>query len=182
MAGKKIGVLALQGAFEKHQQMLHSMGIESLQVRHPSELFLIDGLILPGGESTVMQKQIKANQLEESLKKFARKRPIFGTCAGMILMSKGGILDCLDIAIKRNGYGRQIASFSTQLQFKTKKIDAIFIRAPQITEINSIDVEVLAKNKEEPVLIRQGQYLAASFHPELTNDPTIHQYFIEMVY
>lgn len=166
----KIGVLALQGAFAKHREMLDRLGVSSLEVRTPRELAEIDGLIIPGGESTTMWR---LNDLP--LKEF--NRPIFGTCAGMILLARLGLLD---VQIERNAYGRQCASFSTDLTVYLDKpctIRALFIRAPRVTAIHSPEVKLLA---DTPVLIRQGDYLASAFHPELTNDPAIHHYFIQL--
>ncbi|MCC5832552.1 MAG: pyridoxal 5'-phosphate synthase glutaminase subunit PdxT [Chlamydiales bacterium] len=165
-----MGVLALQGAFSKHCEMLARLGVPSLEVRTPDQLAIVDGLIIPGGESTTMWR---LNDLP--LKEF--NRPIFGTCAGMILMARLGLLD---VTVERNAYGRQCASFSTELTLYLDKLHtmrAIFIRAPRVTEIHSPDVRLLA---DTPVLIRQGDYLASSFHPELTNDPAIHHYFIQI--
>ena len=168
--GIKIGVLALQGAFAKHREMLAKIGVDSIEVRTQEELERCDGLILPGGESTTM---LKLNDL--SLCTF--NRPMFGTCAGMILMAKLGLLD---VTVARNAYGRQCASFSTQIEVHLDRphaFHAIFIRAPQITSINAPDVQVLS---QEPVIVQQGNNLATSFHPELTNDPLIHHYFVQL--
>lgn len=166
----KIGVLALQGAFAKHCEMLKRIGIPSLEVRYPGQLAEIDGLIIPGGESTTM---LILNELDI----ISFDKPIFGTCAGMILLAKLGLLS---VTIERNAYGRQSCSFSTSLTVYLDQphlIHALFIRAPKITRIDSPDVEVLA---DTPVLIRQGHCLASAFHPELTNDPTIHHYFVQL--
>lgn len=166
----KIGVLALQGAFAKHREMLDRINVPSLEVRTPKELAQVDGLIIPGGESTTM---LKLNELP--LTEF--DRPIFGTCAGMILMAHLGFLD---ITVERNAYGRQCDSFSTDLTVHLAKphtIHAIFIRAPRVIEIQLPEVKVLA---ETPVLLRQGDYLASAFHPELTKDPAIHHYFVQI--
>ncbi len=166
----KIGVLALQGAFAKHREMLQQIGVASLEVRTPGDLEACDGLILPGGESTVMHS---LNTLP--LATFAK--PIFGTCAGMILMAHLGLLE---ITVERNAYGRQAHSFSKDLTVYLERahtVHAIFIRAPRITSILSPDVQVLA---DTPVIVRQGNYLATTFHPELTNDPCIHHYFVEI--
>ena len=168
--GIKIGVLALQGAFAKHVQMLASLGIETIEVRSQADLERCDGLILPGGESTTM---LKLNEL--SLQTF--ERPIFGTCAGLILMAKLGLLD---VTIARNAYGRQCASFSTTIDVHLEQstpFHAIFIRAPKIASIDSPAVRVLS---QEPVIVQQGNRLATSFHPELTKDPLIHHYFVQL--
>jgi pyridoxal 5'-phosphate synthase pdxT subunit len=160
----------LQGAFAKHCEMLERIGIPSLEVRTAHDLESADGLIIPGGESTTMWR---LNDLH--LETF--NKPIFGTCAGLILLARLGLLD---VSIQRNAYGRQCASFSTDLTVyldKPCKIHALFIRAPRVTAINSSHVQILA---DTPVLIRQGDYLACTFHPELTNDPTIHHYFVQI--
>lgn len=170
MAGKRIGVLALQGAFSKHCEMLRRLGVEALEVRTGGCLDLCDGLIIPGGESTSMLSISEMN-----LRSF--KKPIFGTCAGMILMTRFGFLD---LSIKRNAYGRQINSFSKELILyldQPCKMDAIFIRAPKIEAILSDEVKVLA---DIPVIVRQGNYLATTFHPELTENAAVHNYFLKM--
>lgn len=178
----KIGVLALQGAFAKHEEMLHRIGIDTQQVRYAHQLSLCNALIIPGGESTVMQQQIQKQGLLEPIKQFGSTHPLFGTCAGMILMAQLGILNLMDISVNRNAYGSQCASFTTQLivSFAPQPIEALFIRAPCITAIHSPQVTILASLEGVPVLVQQGLHLAAAFHPELTNDPTIHQYFINL--
>ncbi|MEZ5315415.1 MAG: pyridoxal 5'-phosphate synthase glutaminase subunit PdxT [Chlamydiales bacterium] len=166
----KIGVLALQGAFSKHIEMLRQIDVSAVEVRRMSQLDDVDGLIIPGGESTTIWK---LNDLP--LANFPR--PIFGTCAGMILLARLGLVE---VTIERNAYGRQYASFSTHLDVyldTPQKIHAIFIRAPRITAIHSSKVILLAKT---PVLVRQENYLASAFHPELTKNPAIHHYFIKM--
>lgn len=166
----KIGVLALQGAFAKHREMLERIGVPSIEVRYPAQLSEIDGLIIPGGESTTM---LSLNELDL----IGFNKPIFGTCAGMILLAKLGLLA---VTIERNAYGRQSCSFSSEITVyldRPQKYHAIFIRAPKIISIDSPDVEVLA---DMTVFVKQGNYLASSFHPELTNDPTIHQYFVQL--
>lgn len=179
MAGK-IGVLALQGAFDKHQQILDSLGTPSIEVRYPKDLLQCIGLIIPGGESTTLLCQIERMQFESSLRTFAKRAPIFGTCAGLILMTHYKLLD---ISVKRNGYGRQLHSFSTHLKlnlFPPTTIEAFFIRAPQITAIHSKNVTPLAENEGLAVCVQQGMHLAATFHPELTNTSAIHKHFIEI--
>lgn len=165
----KIGVLALQGAFAKHQKMLESLDVTSIEVRTSNELAQVDGLIIPGGESTVMSR---LNNLP--LKTF--DKPIFGTCAGMILMAQLGILP---ITIDRNAYGRHVHSFEIDVTVYLQQpylFRAIFIRAPRVSALHP-DVQVLA---DTPVLVRYKDYLASTFHPELTNDPAIHHYFIQI--
>lgn len=176
VVGMSIGVLALQGAFVKHEQMLKELGVQHLQVRYPHELARCDGLIIPGGESTTMTYQIQELNFLDPLKEFAKDHPIFGTCAGMILMAREGILSLLDISITRNAYGRQCASFLVDLH----GIPALFIRAPRISKIYSAKVAVLMKHADEPVLIQQGLHLASAFHPELTKDLRIHKYFTKL--
>jgi 5'-phosphate synthase pdxT subunit len=181
--GGKVGVLALQGAFAKHEAMLCKIGVESLQIRYAHQLSHCKCLIIPGGESTVMQYHLQEKRFIEPLKDFAQYHPIFGTCAGMILMAKEGILGIMDISISRNAYGRQCASFSSTLtlSFTERTIDAPFIRAPRITAVHSPKVSILATLGEEPVLVQQGIHLAASFHPELTNNSVIHEYFLKSI-
>lgn len=181
MAGK-IGILALQGAFAKHIEMLASIGVSSFEVRYPHELSQCNGLILPGGESTTMTRQIIEMGFTDPLKTFAKRTPLFGTCAGMILMARKGILDLLDITVERNGYGRQCDSFSADLDltFSKTTCPAFFIRAPRISHVHSENVKILATHREEAVCVRQGKHLAAAFHPELTQDAAVHKYFVDM--
>ncbi len=185
----RIGVLALQGDFARHAEVLVSLGVEVQEVRKPQELLRCDGLIIPGGESTVIMRQIDFIGLREPLLTFAKKKPIFGTCAGLILMSKTiqssplKPLQLLDIEIERNAYGRQIESFQSSILLNLssghpKIFPAFFIRAPRIRTCSN-QVEVLAELNGEPILIRQGHHLGATFHPELTSDPLVHQYFVK---
>lgn len=178
-----IGVLALQGAFLKHQEQLAALGVKTVEVRVPSDLDCCRGLILPGGESTVMTKLIHSNNLLKPLLQFSALFPIFGTCAGMILMSREGILDLIDITVVRNAYGRQKSSFFTELTLdlpEPAKMEAFFIRAPQIKSLHSNEISILAKVGEVPVLVQQGRHLACAFHPELTKDLTLHRYFVQI--
>lgn len=183
-----IGVLALQGAFAKHIEMLASLGVAAKEIRYPDELAYCDGLIIPGGESTVISRQIQLFQFEEPLREFGKTKAIFGTCAGLILMAKEVIgapfkpFGMIDIIVERNAYGRQVESFATGIEInlakeKCKNIPAIFIRAPRIKGCGK-DVKVLALWNNEPVLVQQGQHLAATFHPELTNHTKIHKLFL----
>ncbi len=181
MAGK-IGVLALQGAFAKHLSLLHKLEIPAIEVRYPEQLSDCCGLILPGGESTTMTRQIASMAMEEPLRHFAEESPLFGTCAGMILMSRAGILSLLDIVVDRNAYGRQADSFTTPLTFRGCTFPGFFIRAPRITAITSPDVKVVVSYENEAVCVQQGHHLAASFHPELAGNPILHRYFIELCY
>lgn len=186
-----VGVLALQGAFAKHILMLESLGVRAIEVRKPEELSLCQGLIIPGGESTTMMRQIEFIQMSEPLKDFARKKPLFGTCAGLIIMSQAIIADSmepfgiLDISVERNAFGRQYESFSTNLSVKlgtakSELVPAVFIRAPRIRHCGPT-IEVLASLEGEPVLIKQGFHLGATFHPELTHCTAVHKYFASIV-
>lgn len=186
-----IGVLSLQGDFAKHIEMLRSIGVEAKEVRTPQDLEACDGLIIPGGESTVISRQLDFIQLTEPLSHFAQSKPVFGTCAGLILMSKhvqGSSLKplkLLDVIVERNAFGRQIESFQASLELslnpdRPKACQAFFIRAPRIRQ-HGHSLQVLATYEGEPVLVRQGHHLGASFHPELTGDPTVHAYFVELV-
>lgn len=187
----KVGILALQGAFAKHEAVVSSLGATALQVRTPEELQRCDGLIIPGGESSTIFKQMQFIKLTDPLLVFAATKPIFGTCAGMIVMSKeiiGGPpttpLGLLDIVVERNAYGRQVDSFSTELEVslphKKKVISAFFIRAPKVAWCGP-EVNILARYLEEPVLVQQGHHLASSFHSELTTDASLHEYFLSLV-
>lgn len=185
-----IGVLALQGAFAKHMAMLESIGVHSIDIRKPNELDKCEGLIIPGGESTTMMRQVGFISFEEALKTFAKQKPIFGTCAGLILMSQEIIADSmepfglLDVTVERNAFGRQYESFgvnlSANLGAKPQTIEAFFIRAPRIRS-HGPEVEILAAYEHEPVLVKQGFHLGATFHPELTHDTSIHKYFAKLV-
>lgn len=186
-----VGVLALQGDFSKHIEMLKSLNVNAIEVRKPSDLALCNGLIIPGGESTTMLRHLNQNDFFEKLKDFSKEHPLFGTCAGLILMSEKVIghqmdtLGLLEIQVERNAFGRQAESFQVTLELhlekgKSKPIEAIFIRAPRIKNISS-NVKILANYNEEPVLVKQGIHLGAAFHPELTTGTFVHQYFIEMI-
>lgn len=186
-----IGVLALQGGFSKHAEMLQSLGVSVIEVRKPADLIACDALVIPGGESTTMMKQIKFIDFGNVFLDFCRYKPVFGTCAGLILMSQTTVNDImepfklLDIDVERNAYGRQAQSFQTELDIQlkpcqSKQIPAIFIRAPRIKRVGD-QVKVLASINLEPVLVRQGFHLGATFHPELTADQTVHAYFLSLV-
>ena len=185
-----IGVLALQGAFREHQKMLADCGVESVQVRKPEQLFDIDGLIIPGGESTTIGKLLTQFSLFEPLINRAKNgMPVFGTCAGLIMLAKDiknsdqPRLGLMDVVAERNAYGRQVDSFEAELSIEclgSEPIRAVFIRAPYIEQAGE-GVEVLAVHGEKIVLARQGNYLVAAFHPELTEDTRLHQYFIDIV-
>lgn len=180
-AGKlTIGVLGLQGGFSAHMKMIESLGAKALCVRTEEDLKQCNGLIIPGGESTTIS--LLLTELRSALLTFARNKPLMGTCAGMILMAKENMIA---IEIKRNAYGRQAQSFSTSLQVHfptgTKTCEAIFIRAPKIESLLADDVKVLAYLGDEPVFVQQGTHLALAYHPELTEDTAVHDYFLELV-
>jgi pyridoxal 5'-phosphate synthase pdxT subunit len=175
----RIGVLALQGNFREHASVLRRLGAEVVEVRKPEQLDGLEGLVVPGGESTAMRRLMRIYGLEEPLGSFAG--PLFGTCAGMILFDRRH-LDLIDIAVERNAYGRQVASFEDDIELdgEEEPLRGIFIRAPRLEETGP-DVEVLGRLRGEPVLVRQGRVLAASFHPELTDDTRVHERFLAMV-
>jgi 5'-phosphate synthase pdxT subunit len=183
-------VLALQGDYEAHARALCDLGVRAEYVTRPEQLREIDSLILPGGESTTMVKLIEAYDFRQTLLEFHRRRqPIFGTCAGLILLA-GEVSDhpeqmslgCIDTGVARNAYGRQIESFETRLhahRLGEEPLPAVFIRAPRIVRAGS-RVEVLARLDGDSVLVRQENVLAASFHPELTPDRRVHRFFLEL--
>jgi 5'-phosphate synthase pdxT subunit len=184
----KIGVLGLQGAVSEHLQALEAVGAEGSTVKRPEQLAELDGLILPGGESTTMRRLMDRSGLFEAIKAFAEEKPIFGTCAGLILLAKkiegqaGPHLGLMDINVRRNAFGRQVQSFETPLEIKGVADDfvGVFIRAPYILEAGP-NVEVLSKYEDKIVAAREGRFLAAAFHPELTGDARFHRYFVELV-
>ncbi len=186
----KIGVLALQGAFIEHEQKLRDLGAEVTQVRLPEQLEGLDGLIIPGGESTTIGKLAVQYKLIEPLRRFAAEKPTWGTCAGMIFLAKDigidrqPILGLMDITVNRNAFGRQIDSFEIDLPFKGIEgapVHAVFIRAPVVTAAGE-KVEVLAQlDADRIVAVRQGHLLATAFHPELTADHRLHDYFLRLV-
>ena len=183
-----VGILALQGDFARHERALARLELASRQVRYPDELEGLAALILPGGESTTISKQLNRSGLRSDIVAFARQRPVMGTCAGLILMARDSgnpqvePLGLLDLEVDRNGWGRQVHSFRTTLTADIagdlEELPAIFIRAPRIVATGP-DVEVLAELDGDPVLVRQGQHLAMSFHPELTHDARLHSLFME---
>ena len=191
MAGKSVGVLALQGDFEAHAKALAAAGANPVFVRTAAQLEAIDGLVIPGGESTTMLKLLRDERLMEPLARFGLRRPIFGTCAGAILLAKEvshpaqESLGLMDIAIERNAYGRQIdsqvATIVPEEEFIARagpgEVEAVFIRAPIIRRIDGA-ARVLARYDGDPVLVEQGQHLVATFHPELTSDPRVHRLFL----
>jgi pyridoxal 5'-phosphate synthase pdxT subunit len=175
----KIGILAVQGDFREHAAMLRRLGADAVEVRKPEQLDDLDGLVIPGGESTAIMRLIRIYGLEEALRRFAR--PVFGTCAGMIVLGRDH-LGLVDVAVRRNAYGRQVASFETDLELEgeDEPLRGVFIRAPRVAEVGP-GVEVLAEHDGEPVLLRDGRFLVASFHPELTEDTRVHKRFLELV-
>ncbi|MDF1589770.1 MAG: pyridoxal 5'-phosphate synthase glutaminase subunit PdxT [Gammaproteobacteria bacterium] len=181
----KIGLLALQGDYEKHSQILTQLDMQSVLIRYPKQLDDVSGLIIPGGESTTMSKLIDATHFRRPLKAFAQDYPILGTCAGLIMMSYLEQLDSrvkplniIAVSVGRNAYGRQQNSFVDQLTVNVddqqKSITATFIRAPQITTLGP-DVEVLARHNTMPVAVRQGHHIGLTFHPELNDVGLFHQ-------
>jgi len=184
-----IGVLALQGDFAAHARTLRRIGVNAIEVRRSNDLDAADGLILPGGESTTMLKFIEEENLAQSITDFARQgKPILGTCAGAILLAREvynpaqASLGLIDIGVERNGYGRQVDSFIAEVETAIEggPLEAVFIRAPRIRGAGP-NVEVVASLNDEPVLVREGNILAATFHPELTEDTRVHSLFVEMV-
>ncbi len=173
----KVGVLALQGAFAKHAEVLERLNVSPLLVRYPEQLLECRGLIIPGGESTTMWHLIRKKGFLGPLRKFSLTSPIFGTCAGLILMAKNR-LGLLDIEVQRNGYGSQLDSFSTSLTMGDETCRGVFIRAPRIKKVFQ-NVEVLSSHGGEAVFVQQGRHMASAFHPELTDDNLIHTYFLE---
>lgn len=182
-----IGVLAVQGAFLKHREKLAALDIKSLEVRTAADLARADALIIPGGESTTMTKVLHAGGLLGPLAAFAAARPVFGTCAGCILLGRETTdradvqpLGVLDITVERNAYGSQRESFLTTLTLDDEPLEAVFIRAPKILRCGP-QVEVLLSLDGAPVLVRQGRALAATFHPELSSGDRIHRIFLGML-
>lgn len=180
--------MAVQGDFEAHAKMLERLGMEYCLVKRPEELREVDGLILPGGESTTMLKFLEEEGLGAAIKNFAGSgKAIFGTCAGAILLAKKVTrpeqpgLDLMDISVARNGYGRQISSAvqKGECDLKKEPLEMVFIRAPIMEEVGA-GVEVHAHFQGKPVFVQQGRLMATTFHPELTNDTTIHEYFLKL--
>jgi 5'-phosphate synthase pdxT subunit len=185
----KIGILAVQGDFDAHAQMLAVMGVESVEVRTPADLADCDGLILPGGESTTQLQFLKEEGLEDSIRKFAAEdKAIFGTCAGAILLAtevknpRQDSLKLLDMTLLRNGYGRQVHSdvVSGPSSLRKEPLEMVFIRGPVIERVGP-NVKVLAEYAGKPALVQKGHILASAFHPELTSDTTVHRHFLNLV-
>ena len=188
-AQPRVGVLAVQGDFSAHAQMLESLGAETVEVRTVADLESCDALVLPGGESTTQLQFLQEEGLFEAIKKFAvNEQPVFGTCAGAILLAtevqhpKQESLGLMDMTVLRNAYGRQMASdvFFGSSKLEPSPMEMVFIRAPIIDKVGR-DVEVLAEYGGNPVLVQKGNLLAATFHPELTSDTTVHRHFLKMV-
>jgi 5'-phosphate synthase pdxT subunit len=186
----KIGVLALQGAFREHIEALRSLGAEAVEVRLPEQLEGLDGLIIPGGESTAIGKLAVQYGLQEAIRGFAQEgKPVYGTCAGMILLSRDAgrdqpLLGVMDVKVARNAFGRQLDSFETDLPIPAlgeEPFPAVFIRAPKIDSVGE-EVRVLAELPDgTPVAAEQGNMIVTAFHPELTDDLRFHRYFLAMV-
>ena len=174
----RVGVLAIQGDFREHAAVLRRLGAHPVEVRKPDELANLDGLVIPGGESTAIMRRARIYGLEEALRRF--DRPVFGTCAGMILLGRDH-LGLVDVSLQRNAYGRQVASFEADLELagETDPVRGVFIRAPRVASTGP-DVEILAELEGEPVLLKEGRFLVASFHPELTDDRRLHELFVAM--
>ena len=189
-APPKVGVLALQGDVVEHVKMLRGLGVEAIEVRTPEDLAKVDALVIPGGESTTIGKLAVEYGLDRAIPARVKEgMPVYGTCAGMIALSKearGGeppLLRLMNITVRRNAYGRQVDSFETDLEIPAlggPPLHAVFIRAPVIENVGP-DVEVLASLGGKPVLARQGNMLVSAFHPELTADDRVHRYFVEML-
>jgi 5'-phosphate synthase pdxT subunit len=184
----QVGVLALQGAFAAHSDCLTSIGVQSIEVRNPEQLSSVDALLMPGGESSTMSQLLESSGLFDPISlRIVNGMPVFGTCAGMILLASE-ILDgrsdqrsfsAIDISVRRNAFGRQVDSFEATINSSVGDFHGVFIRAPRIERVGD-DVEVLGSIDGEPVLVRQGNVLAASFHPELSNDARLHEYFVSI--
>jgi 5'-phosphate synthase pdxT subunit len=184
----QVGVLALQGAFAAHSDCLSSIGVQSIEVRNPEQLGSVDALLMPGGESSTMSQLLESSGLFDPISsRIADGMPVFGTCAGMILLASE-ILDgrsdqrsfsAIDISVRRNAFGRQVDSFEATINSSVGDFHGVFIRAPRIERVGD-DVEILGSIDGEPVLVRQGNVLAASFHPELSNDARLHEYFVSI--
>jgi 5'-phosphate synthase pdxT subunit len=185
----RVGILALQGDVREHLNILGDLGVEALPVKKPDQLDEVDALIIPGGESTTIGKMaVRFGLLEPLRSALESDLPVYGTCAGMILLAGAvtegdqPLLGALDVVVKRNAFGRQNESFEADLEVRglTEPFHAIFIRAPWIEKVGS-DVEILSEVDDHPVMVRQGRILATSFHPELTGDGRIHQMFLDSI-
>ena len=184
----RIGILAVQGNVREHAAVLRRLGADVVEIRKPEQLEDVDGLVLPGGESTAIGRLVRLYGLEAAIRRFAR--PVLGTCAGMILLARDAVdgvpgqplLGAIDVVVRRNGYGRQVRSFEADLDLAgdDRPLRGVFIRAPRVEQAGP-DVEVLAELDGDPVLLRQGRFLVAAFHPELTDDARVHELFLDAV-
>ena len=186
-----VGILAFQGDFAKHQEAFAKLGCRTQLVKSSWQLANIDCLVIPGGESSVIDRFIKSQQIADPIKEFATKKPVWGTCAGMIMLATQvendpGLtpLGLLDITVDRNGYGRQFDSFVDDGEFtvngKNQKLEMVFIRAPKVSSVGE-GVQVLGKCRKEPVIVQQGKVIATAFHPELTKSAKFQQYFLSLL-
>ncbi len=182
---KTVGVLALQGDFEAHRKAIERAGARAVEVRTADQLAQCDGLIIPGGESTTMLKLLDQEKITEPLREFGERKPIYGTCAGAILLAREVTgpaqpsLNIMDIAVERNAYGRQVDSRIARVPVNGGgEFEAVFIRAPIIRRVGE-DANVLARYQGDPVWVEQGRHMVTTFHPELTDDPRIHKRFVE---
>jgi pyridoxal 5'-phosphate synthase pdxT subunit len=175
----RVGVLAVQGNFREHAAMLRRLGADPVEVRRPEQLEGLDGLVVPGGESTTFMRLMRLYGLDEAVRSFMA--PILGTCAGMIVLDRNH-LGLADLEVERNAYGRQVASFEADLELagEAEPLRGVFIRAPRVADAGP-DVEVLAEHDGVPVLLRDGRLLVAAFHPELTEDTRVHERFLDLV-
>ena len=188
MSAPTIGVLALQGAFDVHAKRLTELGAKAVLVRRPEQLAELDGLVIPGGESTTFLKNLERAGFYDVLDAFVHSKPLFGTCAGCILLAKDVAnppqrsFGVLDVSVERNAYGRQNDSviLNAETSLPGGPLEMVFIRAPRISRVGAA-VETLATRNGDPTLVRQGRLLAATFHPELTEDLRVHQLFLDMV-
>lgn len=181
---KTVGVLALQGDFEAHRKAIEGAGARAVEVRTAAEMDGCDGLILPGGESSTMLKLLEIENLTEPLRRFGQNKPIFGTCAGAILLARAvshpaqASLGLMDIDVERNAYGRQVDSHVARVLVGDEQLEAVFIRAPIIRRTGA-GVNVVASYRGDPVWVEEGRHMATTFHPELTPDARVHRHFIE---
>jgi 5'-phosphate synthase pdxT subunit len=175
----RIGVLALQGNFREHAAMLRRLGADPVEVRKPEQLAGLDGLVIPGGESTTFMRLMRLYGLEDAIRRF--EQPVLGTCAGLIVLDRDH-LGLIDVEVARNAYGRQVFSFEADLDLagEDRPLRGVFIRAPRVQRAGD-GVEVLGELDGEPVLLRQGRFLVATFHPELTDDTRVHELFLDAV-
>ncbi len=184
----RIGVLAIQGGYDAHARALAEIGVDAILIRKPEQLAGLDALIIPGGESTTFLKFLERDGFLATLESFAQSKPVFGTCAGCILLADKVLhpaqesLAVLDVTVERNAYGRQNDSMIQQAPtiLPGGPLEMVYIRAPRISKMGA-DVKTLAEREGSPVLVRQGNILAATFHPELSEDRRVHQYFLDMV-